>query len=435
MYTIKKTVILLLMASLTTTVMAQSGTNSPYSQYGLGELTEQSTGFNRGMNGVGLGFREHNQVNFLNPASYSAVDSLSFIFDMGAAGQITNFEENGKKLNANNADLEYVTALFRVARHFGVSFGLMPFTNVGYNYSGSAFVGDRIESATTYTNTYSGSGGLHQVYVGAGWEPIKGLSIGANIAYLWGNIDRTITNSYSDSYVNTLSKYYSTSVKNYKLDVGVQYELKLSKNDRVNLGVTYGLGHKLDADPECKIISRNSQTSVSDTATYTISNGLEIPASYGVGLMWNHKNKWRIGVDYTLQKWAEVSYPVYDVVGDVPQYTMVSDLFKDRHKINIGGEYVANEDGRKFLGRLRYRFGVGYATPYLRINGMDGPKEYSVSAGIGIPIMNSYNNRSQLNISGQWVRREANSLITENSFRLNIGLTFNERWFAKWKMR
>ena len=42
---------------------AQSGTNSPYSQYGLGVLSDQTSGFNRGMNGVGLGFHEHNQVN------------------------------------------------------------------------------------------------------------------------------------------------------------------------------------------------------------------------------------------------------------------------------------------------------------------------------------------------------------------------------------
>ena len=76
-------------------IYAQSGTNSPYSQYGLGVLSDQTSGFNRGMNGVGLGFREHNQVNFINPASYSAVDSLSFIFDVGFSGQITNWKEVG----------------------------------------------------------------------------------------------------------------------------------------------------------------------------------------------------------------------------------------------------------------------------------------------------------------------------------------------------
>ena len=114
---------------------AQSGTNSPYSQYGLGILSDQTAGFNRGMNGLGLGFHEHNQINYLNPASYSAIDSLSFIFDAGISGQITNFEENGVKKNANNANFEYVVAGFRAAKHLGVSFGVLPFTNVGYTYT------------------------------------------------------------------------------------------------------------------------------------------------------------------------------------------------------------------------------------------------------------------------------------------------------------
>ena len=160
------------MAAISTTALAQSGTNSPYSAYGLGELTEQSSGFNRGMNGLGLGFREHNQVNYLNPASYSALDSLSFIFDTGLSLQLTNFSENGKKVNANNADFEYVVAGFRAARHVGVSFGIIPFTNVGYNYANTQYVGgSAAASSTTYTNTYAGDGGLHQVYLGAGWEP------------------------------------------------------------------------------------------------------------------------------------------------------------------------------------------------------------------------------------------------------------------------
>lgn len=113
------------------TSSAQSGTNSPYSQYGLGLLSDQTSGFNRGMNGLGIGFREHNQVNFINPASYSAMDSLMFLFDIGMSGQITNFEENGHKLNANNADFEYAVAGFRATENLGVSFGILPFTNVG----------------------------------------------------------------------------------------------------------------------------------------------------------------------------------------------------------------------------------------------------------------------------------------------------------------
>jgi hypothetical protein len=39
-----------------------------------------------------------------------------------------------------------------------------------------------------------------------------------------------------------------------------------------------------------------------------------------------------------------------------------------------------------------------------------------------------------LNISAQWLHASAKDLITENTFRINVALTFNERWFAKWKV-
>ena len=45
---------------------------------------------------------------------------------------MTNFEENGVKKNANNSNFEYVVAGFRLLPHVGMSFGIIPFTNVGY---------------------------------------------------------------------------------------------------------------------------------------------------------------------------------------------------------------------------------------------------------------------------------------------------------------
>ena len=99
------------------------------------------------------------------------------------------------------------------------------------------------------------------------------------------------------------------------------------------------------------------------------------------------------------------------------------------------GEYCKNKNSRHFFQRIRYRVGGAYATPYIKINGKDGPDEMSVSAGLGIPIVNGWNNRSMLNISTQWVKLDAKNFITENSFRINIGITFNERWFAKWKVK
>ena len=415
-----------------TPVAAQSGTNSPYSQYGLGLLNEQSSGFNRGMNGLGLGFREHNQVNYLNPASYSAIDSLTFIFDAGLSGQLTNFSENGQRINAKNADFEYAVAGFRVFKHVGVSFGIVPFTNVGYNYSISDFLdGDR---NTTYTNTYNGSGGIHQVYVGAGWEFVKGLSVGANIAYLWGDIDRSVVNSYSDGYINTLSKYYTATVSNYKLDIGLQYSFNLNKKNALAVGLTYGLGHKLNADPTCMVISTNSNTGIADTTSFTVNNGFELPTSYGAGLMWNHNNKLKVGADFTLQKWGGIKYPVYRVINDEQSYELTDDYYSDRYKVTLGGEFCNNEMSRSFFDRVRFRAGVSYATSYYKINGLDGPDEISASIGFGIPIINAYNNRSFLNVSGQWVHSSAKGMLTENTFRINVGITFNERWFMKWKV-
>lgn len=423
----KKILIAASMAAAAVGAFAQSGTNSPYSQYGLGTLGEQAGGFNRGMNGLGMGFHEHNQVNSLNPASYASIDSLSFIFDAGISGHLTNYSEGGVKVNAKNANFEYVVAGFRAARHLGVSFGILPYTNVGYQYSSTANVGGG-SSTTSYVNTYSGTGGLHQLYLGVGWMPVKGLAVGVNGSYLWGSYTRSAVNSYTDAYVNTLSRYYTATVNSYKLDFGMQYTHRFAKSDELTLGLTYGVGHKLGATPECNEISNNSQTAVADTAVHKGLSQLAIPTVYGAGLMWNHSGKLKLGVDYQLQKWSSVDSPEYE---GMERHGL---SYSDRHKFTLGGEICPDEYGRSFLKRIHYRFGASYATNYLKINGQDGPKEYSVSAGFGIPIVNGYNNRSLLNISAQWVRQDSKAFVTENTFRINIGLTFNERWFAKWKM-
>lgn len=417
--------------------LAQSGTNSPYSQFGLGTLAPQSTGFNRGMNGLAYGFHEHNQINHQNPASYSSLDSLTFIFDAGVSLQMTNFEENSHRKNANNGNLEYVVAAFRAFKHVGVSFGLIPYSNVGYNYSNTenvnAFQNPSSPNAT-YSNTFSGKGGLRQVYLGFGWEPFKCVSFGANVSYFWGSLNRDIVNRYSDNYINTLSKTYSADIKSYKLDFGLQFTQRVSSKDEITLGASYTLGHKLGADATCDVISTNQQTLVSDTTHFSTNNVLSIPHTYGVGFLLNHNNRLKIGFDYQLQQWKNIEMPQFKVINNVANYSITSGLFNNRHKYTLGGEYCKGERYRGFFNRIHYRAGVSYATSYLKINGQDGPREISASIGFGIPIVNGYNNRSILNISGEWVNQNAKGLIKENMYRINIGLTFNERWFAKFKV-
>ena len=414
--------------------LAQSGTNSPYSQFGLGTLAQQASGFNRGMNGLAIGFHDGNQVNYINPASYAYTDSLTFLFDMGLSGQITNFSENGTKRNVKEANFEYAVAGFRLARRLGMSFGILPYTNVGYNYSSSGYINGR--NSVSYTNSYSGSGGLHQVYAGLGWSPFKHFAIGVNGGYLWGNISRSVTNSYSDNYANTLSKSYSAEVRSYTLSAGIQYDMRLNKKNMLTIGLTYGLGHKIGGEPTCRVISTNSQTNVSDSLVLGgKSLELEVPHTFGAGLLYNHDNRLRLGVDYSLQKWGSVAFPEYRTVSETEvSYVMNDSYFKDRHQFTLGTDFLPNPSSRSLLSRIHYRAGVSYATSYIKVNGKDGPSEISGSFGFGIPIVNSYNNRSFLNISAQFAHSSANGLISENIFRINIGLTFNEKWFQKWKV-
>jgi len=413
----------------TLSIVAQSGTKSPYSQYGLGILSDQSQGFNRGMSGLFQGFRSGNQVNMQNPASYSAVDSLSMIFDVGVSGQITNFKEGGAKVNAKTANFEYVTALFRIFPKFGASIGLVPYTNVGYSYSTTQQIGS---SSTTSTMQFSGEGGLRQAYLGLGYEFFKGFSLGANISYFWGSYKKDITVLSNDDAVKTLSKTYDADVSSYKLDLGVQYRHSLTKTDELTFGATFGLGHKLGSDPSLTVMTLDGQTGVMSASVDTVHNGLSIPMTIGAGIAYSRNKSLFLGVDYQLMRWGAESFPV--VNENTNNYELVNNYYKDRHKVTVGAEWLPNRMSRRFLNRVQYRIGASYATPYYKINGQDGPKELTVSAGFGIPLVNSWNNRSVLNISFQWANLSAKNLVTENSFRVTIGLTFNERWFAKWKV-
>ena len=365
------------------------------------------------MNGVGLALRRGDIVNSLNPASYSAVDSLTMIFDVAFSGQFTHFKEGKASVNAKNADFEYAVASFRLMPNVGMAAGILPYTNVGYKYSKSTFLD---HTNGSLAETYSGEGGLRRVFLGAGWRVIEPLSVGFNASYLWGSVDRVGSTSGSTTGINPLTRQYSYSVSSYMLDFGVQWQQRLNRKDVLTLGATVGVGHNLHADPMCII----------NTDTMTVEDGLSIPMTYGLGVSWSHRDKLVAALDVTLQQWGKLDFP--DIVGG--KYVLTNGLLKDRYKVTAGIDYVPNPQERHNLFRqIHYRGGIGYTTPYYNINGNSGPKEFSMSAGFGVPI-----GRSVLNVSGQWVHLSAKDLITENTFRINIGLTFNERWFAKWKI-
>jgi hypothetical protein len=285
---------------------------------------------------------------------------------------------------------------------------------------------------TKATQSYEGDGGFSQFFLGAGWQMTKNLSIGVNVSYFWGEYFKSIEMSTNESSANVETRTYETSVSSYKLDFGAQWQQPLANKDLLTIGATVGLGHKLGADAELTILNTNSASSTLGSTLLRVNNAHSIPLTIGVGASLLHKRSLTLAADYTMQKWDSEEYPVFDNTKGT--YSLQGGYFKNRHKVAAGVDWLPKPLSRKFYQLIHYRMGVSYATPYYKIGTQDGPGELAVSAGFGIPIFNSWNNRSTLNISAQWVHTTGCDLIKENMFRVNIGLTFNERWFAKWKV-
>lgn len=408
-----KIFILSLITLLAFPAIAENGMNSPYTRFGFGQLAGMETGTSKGMGGTGIGVHNSNQINMLNPASYAAVDTLTFLLDIGLSLSYTNLAEGDIKVNACNTTFDYIAMQFRLMPRLGFTLGLMPFSNIGYNFSESSRIYDDEDEKVTATNTYYGNGGIRQVTGGIGYTPFRGFSIGANITYLYGDITHAISTQFSDG-TPPSAKQYQAEIATYKAEAGIQYQVHMGKNT-LTVGATYQPGHVIK--DEAYVIET---VSASDTISTT---HLSIPTKYGAGLSYSYDNRFIVAADYSMEQ-----YSLADFFGTKGS---------DRHRASIGMEYIPEHFSRKLFSRARYRAGIHCATSHYTVKGHRGPTEYGATVGIGIPIMNRWNGKSIVNISGQYihVRPNAPGMITENSLRFNIGLSFNETWFNKWKVQ
>ncbi|MDE6832058.1 MAG: hypothetical protein K2J07_04935, partial [Muribaculaceae bacterium] len=212
---------------------AQNGVTSPYSRYGFGLLNDNVTAAQRGMGGVGYAMNSGRQINVMNPASYAAIDTLTFLFDIGGniRQQWSNETTNtGKSLTGKNlgGGLDYITMQFPLGKYMGGSAGILPYSQVGYSF------GETIEGGAS---TFEGSGGINQVYLGVAGRPFKGLTIGANIAYLFGT-------TLNDTYATTSTGHQSLfervfKVSDYKLEFGIQYSYRINKENKLSAGIVF----------------------------------------------------------------------------------------------------------------------------------------------------------------------------------------------------
>ena len=411
-----------------------TGVTSPYSRYGFGLLNTRQQCVSSAMGGIGIGMRGGHDINNLNPASYSSLDTLSFVFNVGASIQYGIFDTNSARTSNKNATFDYLTIGFRAKRRLGFSIGVVPYSTVGYDVEDENKMAQN-KSVTEYA-VFTGEGGLHQAYLGAGWQPFPkvGLSIGANVGFLWGDYDHTITKSFSETTYTSSVRSYEASIRTYTLDLGLQYEHKFKKDQSIALGFTYGLGHKINQSADYFNSQIQSSTLLSSD-TLTAQNAFELPHTFGLGLSWNKTDKWRVGIDWQMQKWDGVRFP--SLSADGKTYAASTNNFQTSHRIAVGAEYMPYKKGMNYRELIRYRLGFAYTSPYQKISNVKGPSSYLVTAGVSLPIVVHGTARCSVNMAAQYERIQpsVSTQLKENYIRLCLGITFYETWFLKWKVQ
>jgi hypothetical protein len=388
-------------------IIGQNNTNSPYTRFGYGELNDNIAGNQRGMGGVSMGVRNSYTINTFNPASYSAVDSMTFMFDMGAAGLISKFTDNTGTNIKNNANLEYITMQFPLTKWLGFSAGVQPYSFMGYGFKSSRVLKiDTIDSFTAKTY-HNGLGGFNQVYTGLSAKFLNHISVGLNAYYLYGSINNNkslVFNFPGDSTIET----NSIKAHNFRLRYGVQLYNTFAEKHDVTLGLIY----------EPKTALKGSfQSTFKDSISNT--NGFDIPSLYGLGLYYSFDKKLSTGIDYTLQNWKNV------------QYFGSTGTLNNRSKIAWGAEYQPNYRGRKYYERVRYRVGCNVSDSYVLVGNQSLPKNLGASIGFGLPLRNS---ATLLNTSFEYGKIGDTNILREDFYKLTFNIVFNEHWFFKRKL-
>lgn len=452
----KKLLFALILLFVTASINAQNGVNTPYSRYGFGIMSERAMGFNKGMGGVAQGFRNGQEINVANPASYSAVDSLTALFDLGISLQNGNYKMGQLQQNIKNTSFDYFAFQFRAAKNVGMALGIMPITNIKYSFaSGESPIPGHEEATSAYS--FNGDGGLREVFFGTGWRPADPLSIGVNVSYIWGDYTHNMTMSFSENTALNMARIYSANISTYNIQGGVQYIHPINPKDKIVVGATYTLGHKV-GNSAYRDTRTLSSSSIEAQTIDTIKNAFQLPHSIAAGITYYHTNRLRIGADFELQKWGDCKFPNQQtgytnnaIVSDIYQST--SGQLYDRTKISAGFEWVPNPLSTGLFKKSTYKLGGYYSNSYAKadITGIvtDKPYEFGLSAGITMPIINRniWHNNPKLNVSVQWVHTSIPYLssanitkltqgtLTENYFKICLGVTFSERWFYKWKVQ
>ena len=410
-----KKLVLVLFVFCGLSAFAQLGTSSPYSRFGLGDLQGNAFPVYNALGGGVAALSSSNSVNQSNPASYTSFRANSFLFSTGGLHNTTQIQNSTDKQVVNNSAFSHLTIAFPISSKLGASFGMLPYSNIGYTLNAR----DTVVNADMI---YTGDGGLSKVYFGGAYEPFKGFSLGINASYLFGGLNRRKKLDYDDESFFDSRSNSSINLKGYYYELGLLYKKELANEKELSFGLTTNNNSTLRAK-RSNIVETISgpYEIVKDTASNVVEWGeVTLPNYISTGLMYRDGEKWLLIADYSMQNWAD-----YTLLGE-------SDDLSNSMRLSGGLQYTPEFNSvTKYYKRMQYRLGAAYSNTPLTLNDTQ-LKEMSVSFGFGIPVKKS---RTKYDVSFTLGQRGTtdNSLIKEQFVKFGLSVSYDGIWFVKRK--
>jgi hypothetical protein len=435
--------ILLAVIAIGANAQSTATSSSPYSRYGLGDISSGLLPQQTAMGGISTAINQingFNTINQLNPSSYGSIHFTTI--DVGLYTNILNVSQNGLPTKTDaNFRLSHIAFAFPITKFSAVSFGLLPYSQLGYNYK-QTFKGYGTGSAVDTNRTnylYHGEGGLSKAFIGYGFTIAKHLSLGANVSYIFGDLKQT-KSAQLDSLYGTLNSTVEqdNAIGGVAYDFGAQYTFDFSLTKHLVLGYSMSANSKLNSQSSY-IVSQYtlSSTGVANVAADTLINQkatksqVQLPQINRFGISYQQDQKFLIGADFTIGKWSNLN------IGGVNQGLLDSKTF------NIGGQYTPNVDAiNNYWSRVDYRFGAIYDQSYLNVPNAIGPgstniKSYALTFGLGLPLQGSIYTKTfyKINFAAEVGQRGTlnNGLVKEKYVNFHIGFLINDLWFQRYK--
>lgn len=405
------------------------GAYSPYSIYGIGEISKQGTAYNKSMGGVGIASRNKRFINYLNPAAVTARDTLSFMADFGLSEKNTAFAQDGVRSAKNTFNMYNFVMSFPIYKSSAFMVGITPFSDVGYDFSSIEKRDEIIGNTGNITYDSYGTGSVYQIFASAGATFWKRFSVGAEVLFLFGNIDKVTNMNFSDNSYRSLNSGNDLTIRGVTGKFGVQYEQKLASNVSMVVGATYRLKSKMrgySTDYKYAV-----QSSMTDTLRHNVGvlkdEGMNFGDELGIGISIKSGERWSAEFDYVRSDWRSSGMdnaPGFATVGTSAFSSSVSQSFR------AGFEIVPNRnDIRYYLRRCAYRAGVYYDQSYYRLDGND-VNAVGITLGVTLPVFKWYNGLSLGVDLGQRGNKN-NGMIRERYAMFVVGFNIHDIWFRK----